>query len=353
MYKIKQLPEDFLVKELNSLPTKNQGRYIYCRLIKKNINTLDAIKILSREFHLKEKQLGFAGSKDRNAVTEQIISIDNLHQNISKQKIKELNDKLTDIKIELIGYADEPVSLGSLDGNYFEITVRNLEPQAIQHLKDINSIRFIPNYFDEQRFGRNSHNAQIGKHLLKREFKEAFELMEIKAEDNRYINVLQQLPLRLLRLYLNAYQSYLWNETLAEHLKQFSGIVKTVDYSLGKFFFVEDQEDLVIPLIGFDEIKENNNNNNNNMIKNKKIITLIKNIMRKENILAQDFIFRPIPALSLEGDVRPAFVEVKEFKILQESPDELNRDRKKVKLSFALPKGSYATIVVKAIFGQQ
>ena len=74
MYKIKQIPEDFIVKEINDIILNNDGKYSYFLLKKKNYNTLNAIKAIAKKLKINEKDIGFAGNKDKEAVTKQTIS---------------------------------------------------------------------------------------------------------------------------------------------------------------------------------------------------------------------------------------------------------------------------------------
>jgi tRNA pseudouridine13 synthase len=324
MYTIKQLPEDFIVTETSHPTLSESGSYFYCTLKKKNRNTLDVIKQLAKFLKIKEKDIGFAGSKDKHAITTQIISI----KGISKDRLHSI--KIDYVELEFLGFSNEPISLGDLEGNEFEIIVRNLDDVQA------NKIHFIENYFDEQRFGSN--NAEVGKALIKKDFRKAVELLELKCEGNDYIGALKRIPMRLLRMYVNAYQSYLWNETLAEYLKGKGNLAKEVSYSQGKFVFVENQEDLEIPLIGFGVNFDEG------------VAFIIERLMRRESINVDDFIIKQIPELSLEGENRKAFIEVHDFRIGELEEDDLNSGKNKIKISFSLPKGSYATMVVKRLF---
>ncbi|MDP3733816.1 MAG: tRNA pseudouridine(13) synthase TruD [Nanoarchaeota archaeon] len=332
MYILKQQPEDFRVKEISAIPCQEKGEYLYLILIKKNHNTIDAIKKIAQRLHIPEKNIGFAGSKDKNAITEQICSI----KHGSWEKVRKI--RIPNINLQFFGYGTTPISLGDHTGNYFEIVARNLDAEKITNIK------WIENYFDEQRF--SERNVQIGRHLIKKEFKEAVLLIDdaiahshLVSHNNDYIGALQRMPLRLLRLYVNAYQSYLWNETLARYLSQKADLLTTVAYSAGELVFVADPEkflDLEIPLLGFSDSKSQ-----------AEVEKIIHNVMKKENITHHDFIIKQIPELSLEGELRKAFVEVKNVTIGRKMNDELNPGKKKVKVSFLLPKGSYATMVMK------
>ncbi len=338
MYTLKQLPQDFIVTELHpSLQLKPSGRYTYFTFTKTNRNTLNVIQELSRIFHLPEKQIGFAGTKDKNAVTTQICSL----PNISKERLTGVN--IPNVTLEFLGYASEPITLGSLAGNQFEITVRNLTDEKIIPQQ------FIPNYFDEQRFSK--HNVEIGKHLIKKEFKDAIKLIDnqqctshLQEKPNDYIGALKQLPIRLLRLYLNAYQSKLWNQTVAEYLKLRAINIHQVSYSQGTLIFPHncvEYQDLSIPIIGFTGIPEQTS---------PQLRTIIETILKQENITISDFIIKQIPQLTLEGEQRSAVVEVQHLSLSPLEDDELNLNKKKIKISFSLGKGSYATMVIRALF---
>ena len=331
MYSLKQIPEDFQVTELSSCTLQPQGQYLYYTLWKKNYNTLLAIQKIAQLLHIKEKQIGFAGSKDKKALTTQAISF----QDISKEKVAQLH--LSDLKLSFLGFSDKPLSLGELQGNQFRIVVRNIttKPRPITH---------FPNYFDEQRFGSN--NAVIGKHLLKKEFKAALDLIaspecerHLCHHPTDHVGALRQLPIRLLRLYLNSYQSLLWNQTLAMHLKNNSTIIQEIPYSQGTFIFPKEIfSQRQIPILGFSsedapECRE-----------------IIAEIMKKEDIEYDDFIIKQIPQLTLEGELRSAFVEIKDLRIDELQPDELNAGQQKITICFTLPKGSYATMLIKAMF---
>lgn len=311
MYKIKQIPEDFIVKEITNVKPQNKGHYSYFLLKKKDYTTLKAIEQIARRLRLPTKYFGFAGSKDKKAVTEQLVSIKNCN-------IKSL--KLKDIELKYFGKGNKPISLGDLEGNEFIVTVRGMGDKKIN-----NKIR-IPNYFDEQRFSKN--NAEIGEYLIKKNFKKATNLIlknkgdyeenlkeYLKQKPNDYVGALRTINKKLLRLYVHSYQSYIFNETINQYLK----LNKKV-------------KNIKIPIMGF-----------GTEIKNKKIKEIIEGILKKENINPRDFILPQIPELSSEGTERDLFIDVKDFKILKKEKD-------KITLSFTLQKGSYATIVIKTLF---
>ena len=348
MYQLKQIPEDFVVKEISlldfqrkilSADTPSRGKYLYFQLRKKNKNTLEAVQALARAWSIPEKCIGFAGSKDKRAVTEQVCSVLCAGREKFMQK-KIMETEIRDMHLIFLGFGDTPISLGDLQSNAFEIIIRNLEDREIPRF-----VSFIPNYFDEQRFGNN--NIALGKCLLKKNFSEAVNILKnerckeyLLPHPHDYVGALKTVPLRLLRLYLNAYQSYLWNETLAGFLRGKSSVAKEISYSQGKFIFSKDIfPELEIPIIGFDYARK----------KNEKTEEIIASLMQKEEITPEDFIIKQIPQLTLEGEMRKAFVDVNDLVIGNAEEDEFHAEKKKVKVSFVLSKGSYATMAIRAM----
>ena len=311
MYKIKQAYEDFYVKELIDINLGN-GNYAYFLLKKKNLSTSEALALISNKFNINLKNIGCAGNKDKKALTEQYISILN-----GKKNLENLN--LNNIKLKFIGNGNKRINLGNNLGNYFKTIVRNLD-------KRYDKTNFIVNYFDEQRFSKN--NILIGKYILQGNFDEICKLLEINYNDLSKNK-------KLLRFYLHSYQSYLFNRAVAEYLRK--KVYKKVKYSLGEFIFVRKKSILKFPLISFDT-----------HFKNKDKIYL--NILKEEKIKLEQFLIKKLPWLIEETNYRDVFVDVKDFKTLSYEKDELNPGKFKQIIEFKLPKGSYATILVKEMF---
>jgi len=320
MYSIKQSPEDFVVKEIIKYPKKDEGEYVCFNLKKKNYTTLRAVKTIADLLRIPLKRIGFAGAKDKIALTEQLITI----AGIERKKIERLHIK--DIELAFISYGDSPLSLGDNIGNEFTITIRNVETETIKEPG------FFLNLFGEQRFSKN--NAEIGKAIIKKDFKKAVELIlenereyrkELESQGSNYVAALLKLPKKILMLYIHSYQSELWNKTV-EDLKD--------SYS-------REENNPKIPLIGFGTDLDD--------IKDPKIKESVEEIMKEEKITERDFIIRELQGLSPEGDDRLMFAEIKALKVLEENNDELNAGKKKIIVNFKLGKGSYATEALKEI----
>lgn len=312
MYILKQLPEDFFVKEKSTIQPESSGRFTYFLLKKKDYNTIRALQRIADKLKMPLKRLGFAGNKDKIAITEQVCSVDGIGKKIEAIKIP-------NIGLKYLGQGSKPVSLGDLEGNYFEIIVRNI----VKAPKPINS--FI-NYFGEQRF--SSSNIKIGKALLKRDFEKACILIDdssvkeyLKSSPTNFIGALRRLPKKLLRLYISSYQSFLWNETVKELIKMNVKLPKAV------------------PILGF-----------GTEIEDKMLVKVIEILMKKEKIVFRDFIIKEFPELSSEGGSRAVITSVRDLVIGELKSDELNPKMKKCRISFFLDKGCYATEFIRQLF---
>ena len=298
---IKTVPEDFVVTEIAQLPL-GKGKHDYYLLQKKGWTTLDVIKKLAHFLQIPLKDIGYAGNKDKQAVTSQYISV--FHS--SRKKVEQFS--LPDVTLTYQGSGEKRITLGMLNGNQFTLVVRDLDERKAL------SITKIKNYFDEQRFGVEKHNVPVGKALAEGRFQDACNFLELLHEGKDYLKALRKLPKKLLRLYISSYQSYLWNIVAAQ---------------------VDDVE--TIPLVGFLTELEG------------EIGKLYAALLKKEGITQENFLMRSLPELSAEGSERALYADVKHFSYTYEE-DELHPLKYKCLLHFELPKGAYATMVVKQLF---
>jgi tRNA pseudouridine13 synthase len=323
MYKLKSKPEDFVVEEQIELELAEEGQYAYFWLEKRDYTTVKAVERLGDFIRVKEKDIGFAGNKDRQALTKQAISIKDPGNRMNKRTFERFNSE--DITFEYIGRGKDPISLGDLTGNRFEIVVRDCdnEPAAIS--------QFV-NYFDEQRFSHS--NKEIGRAIVKRDFKKACSLVDAEVVCSHYeenpndaVGALKKLALKTRQIFVHAYQSWLWNEVVAQHLCK--GDCLSVKYLHGEFCFPEDVSQMKVPIVGF-----------GTELRDDEIGQLYSALLENEGISAHDFVIRSMPELSAEGGAREMVVEVKGLSV-----EKLGE--KDYKLKFFLPKGCYATMCVR------
>jgi len=204
MYQIKQIPEDFRVKEIPLHSPQPKGKYLVLYVKKKGMNSEEVAQRIASLLHVPRKKIGYAGNKDKRAITEQYMSV----QGVKWKGTILCTDPL---EISALGYLDEPITLGCLKGNVFEITIRNVD-----HIPGMP--KKVLNLFGPQRFSDN--NAQIGKLIVQRKFLEAareLALREAKVHDHlqQYpqdgVGALLQIPKKDIQLRVHSYQSLLWN----------------------------------------------------------------------------------------------------------------------------------------------
>ncbi len=382
----KQLPEDFKVDEIIKLPSKTADRrletaqilqtrpktYVYFWLTKKNYTTVRAILSIAKALNVSFTRFHYAGTKDANAITRQLVSV----FQIPPERLANLH--LKDIGIEVAGLFPERLALGDLTGNKFEIVLRDLKKSELNNINEhylILNRRGFPNYFGEQRFGGgNSH--LIGREIIRGYFRDAvYYLLTYSERDasrinstaprraslgsgnkeagkfrkfaaknfgmwdkvlehcpkflgiettvlkhlvqvpNDFAGALRKLPKPTRRMYVHAYQSYLWNAGLAN----VNGKLRR-EYAIPGFK----------TKLGRDSFSKK-----------------IKELLEKDNLTLTSFKCASMPELASEGASRPAFAKVKHFEISEAQRDELNKNKYKIILKFELPKGAYATELVK------
>ena len=314
-YIIKSTPEDFFVKEIISLKSSDSGIFSYYTMKKKGISTIEAAAIVCQKLKIPRKRFGFAGTKDRISVSEQAVSVEGG---------AEKDFDFGNITLEFIGKGSSPINLGDNSGNYFEIILRQVKESPKE--KD-----WFINYFDDQRFSNN--NEKIGKAIIKKEFRHAVDLIlqnnksgyersvkqHIEKNPSDFIGAMRKIDTKILRMYVHAFQSYLWNRKVSGMFSSENSL--RVEYSLGTLNVpaVKPKNCPVeIPGFGSEKISE-------------------------EDISPRDFIVREIPGISSEGDSREILIDVNDLKIE-------NNEKEILKLYFTLPKGSYATMFIKQLF---
>ena len=192
--KLKHLCEDFIVEERAkdwnceadwsspqeiSIPEKpDDSNYLCFELIKRDIDHFVAIKTLAKELQTSLKSLGFAGAKDRKAITSQRISL--FEPNLDLVK----NFKSDFIKLKNFKWEKRKIKIGYLEGNKFRITLRAIKSEdAEKVLETIKKNKSFPNFFGPQRFGSvRGNNATVGKLILKKDFEGV--IMNILTDDS-------------------------------------------------------------------------------------------------------------------------------------------------------------------------
>ena len=169
--------EDFYVEEIPEIIPTGEGPNIYIWIEKLGRTTLDVVLDISRDLHISRKRMGFAGMKDKKALTRQWICIANMDSEEQMQQVKDLDIYKTDFLKIVRGR--KKLRMGQLKGNKFKILIKDLDDIeasadiANEVLKELEA-KGVPNYFGWQRFGKPRTNTHlVGEALIQNDLKEA------------------------------------------------------------------------------------------------------------------------------------------------------------------------------------
>lgn len=187
-------PEDFIVEEDLGFAPDGAGEHLLVQLRKCNANTAWVAGWLAKAANLRERDIGFAGMKDRHALTTQWFSVP-----LGKQP-EPAWPQHPDLEILQTARHGRKLRRGALAGNQFVITLRQITGDAATLTARAETIRTqgVPNYFGEQRFGRDAANLVRAT--------EMFVGRRVKPAQRS--------------LYLSSVRSYLFNKVLAARVAQ-------------------------------------------------------------------------------------------------------------------------------------
>lgn len=338
-YKLKSIKEDFIVNEVSLLPffsLKDESKFTYIILKKSGMTTFDAMGHLVNFFKLNYEDVSAEGLKDEDGITTQLISIKKILEAkdiVKFNKIFLKSDYYSRIE-EIRGYGNQSLLPRLLHGNSFEITIRDLDKKTAEKFQKYclnNRHMSFVNYYDNQRFGivggvYNTH--LIGKAIIENNWVGAFN--EFKKSKNEELKIVKNFPKlnqndcrdlfkkinpSKIAFFISSYESYIWNKKASEYL----GKIKNV-------------REFIFPKIG-------------------KLAIPDKNIIRVINIfscMGYSFDKNTFTAIKKEKQ-RNLIVNTTVFP-LHIDKDELNKSKYKIMISFFLPTGCYATMIIKQIF---
>ncbi len=196
--RLKAAPEDFRVHELPAYLPTGAGPHLYLHVEKRGRTTRDVVRALARALGVAERDAGYAGLKDRAAVTTQWLSFpvarDPDPASLGGDGYRVLTASRHQNKLRP----------GHARGNAFEVTVRGGALEAARGCAEALARSGLPNFFGPQRFGRDGANAALGRALLDPDPPPEAR----RAARDRFLR----------RFALSAFQSELFNRWLAERL---------------------------------------------------------------------------------------------------------------------------------------
>lgn len=321
--RVRAEPEDFRVDEIALYPPTGSGGHTFLRIQKRLLTSDGVARQLAAAAGVPARDVGYAGRKDRAAVTTQWMSVPGLDPE------EALKLDLDGVRILEAVRHPHKLRTGQLRGNHFVIRVRGvdagLEGRAREALEGILE-RGMPNRFGAQRFGHGGRNAHAGRELLEGR----------RAPRDR----------RKARFLLSALQSEVFNRALEERPLPLDA-VETGDVAQvvesGGLFLVEDPAAENARARNF-EISATGPIFGTKMKAPAGVVAQREGALMAEMGIpaAEDLV--PPRGIRLAGGRRP-------FRVRPESPA-LDRDADALRLEFGLPSGSYATVLLEELFGE-
>jgi len=193
---LRQQPEDFQVSEIPLLEPDGAGEHVWLWVRKRNANTPWVAEQLAAFAGVHPRQVSYAGLKDRHAVTQQWFSVQLPGHSMPDW------DAMDEPTFTVLRYARHARKLrrGALRGNAFRICIHDLQadPAALEARLQLLAAGGVPNYFGEQRFGREGGN--------------------LRTADMLFRNPARRLGRNKRSLALSAARSYLFNRVLSERV---------------------------------------------------------------------------------------------------------------------------------------
>lgn len=199
---MKAVPEDFRVDEIPAYLPCGEGEHLFVLVEKRGRNTREVVQELARRLKVRERDAGVAGQKDRHALTTQWVSFPGVPPEralgIEGDGFRVLEAKLHRNKLRT----------GHLRGNRFSVRIRGMGPEGPARARAIVAAlaeRGLPNFYGPQRFGRFGDNAEIGRQIL------------LNSDDPRVRQLARDRTRR--RFLVSAFQSEVFNRVLAARLE--------------------------------------------------------------------------------------------------------------------------------------
>jgi len=368
-----------------------------------------AIRAIAGQLGIPSGSIHIAGIKDAKAVTAQHLTI----EGVSFEDI--LKVQVQDIKIHPVKYFRSKLSSYFLFGNNFRITIRAMgqSPSTIRKIitkaiEELETVGGVPNYFGHQRFGTTRPITHlVGKAIVSGDLKEAAMLFLAKPSpyehpDSRrareelqatqdfeqasknfppqlhyerlmlrhlvkkrddFAGAFRRLPTKLLKIFPQAYQAYLFNKFLSRRIAgdiplnkadvgdyvvnvERTGLPMPITRRIVNKRMLAEVNDaveagkmrLAMPLVGFKQTPSRGSQGE-----------IEKQILEEERTTPEHFKIRGIPEISSRGEVRATIAPLRCFSLVSISEDSANTSKFKAEMSFLLYRGSYATILLREL----
>lgn len=324
--KIKSKPENFVVEEIPSFQPLDRGSHLYINITKKGVTSRDLQEKIANILDKRKHDIGLAGLKDKHALATQTFSV-----NLGLIKDEEIHEIINSIESKLSitvnWFKRHPKKLrrGHLKGNKFRIFLTDVEVPLEESIKIcmllVNRLKIIglPNFYGYQRTGRNLENVEKGYKLL---------IGSNKLENNPWLR----------RFLISSFQSFLCNEYLISRIKKgvytklisgdivqkhdTGGIFRVKNLEKEQIRFRNKEISFTVPIYGYNIDKASDTSG------------LLENeILRKYDLDEKLFKENKLKGTRRIGRIFPKI--------------SMNIHGEGLKFEFFLPKGSYATILMR------
>ena len=399
---IRMNADDFWVTEVRDHEQSMDGQYLIVKLTKKDWDTNHLIRELSRWFRVSRSRFGWAGTKDKRAVTTQRISIWDPDHAIEAMIP---NVHIPGVELEITGRSKRKISLGDLRGNKFRIVIRGIdrtEEEVTESIKNISSelahAGGMPNFYGIQRFGAiRPITQEVGRQIVSGDFENAvmvylakpfpkdrsyevrrclLETRDFKAalrdfpdhlryeramlnhlvkHPDDYAGAIRVLPENLMKMFVHAYQSFIFNKVLSFRIKDDIPLNQAIDGDVvcfrGRDGLPDTSRTQIVTPANIDGI--------NNLIRKKRAwvahsligygsvliseieIKVISDLEIDIHELTRAFKIAEMPELASRGGYRAIVIDVDP--VFDVRAD----DSVCATLEFFLPKGCYATSLLR------
>lgn len=389
--KIKQKARDFRVRELlRDDYLRPRGRYRIYRVTKTKLTSLEAAATLADMAGVAAGEIGIAGLKDRQGVTTQYMSV------ASK---KPVFLRTPSLRIEPVGFAERELTSEASTGNAFELTLRGVSRASRAELeKSVEAVREqgVPNYFGEQRFGNLRYNqGWIARDLALGEHERALrELLSARSEndnehsrkfkaalaarwgdwracrdiagkfgahhsvfehlarnDGDFAGAFRRVATRVRLIHLYAWQSHLWNRAVARYIESVTNASDRIEVATpeGRLFFSTGAMSLDPTMQGVFRLPGEQLAD----VVHERQRELLAEALAREGLRPEQFRISGVPGFQLKGEDRALAVRAGNLRVAEQREHGRWESRSiagaRLRLSFDLPRGAYATIVLQRL----
>ncbi|HTP66430.1 MAG TPA: tRNA pseudouridine(13) synthase TruD [Geobacteraceae bacterium] len=379
---IKETEEDFLVEEIPLYSPEGAGEHSFTLIEKRGITTLEAIRRMALALAIPEREIGYAGMKDAKGITRQTVSV----PRTAPERLLALD--LPGIKVLAAVRHRNKLKIGHLSGNRFSIRIRGVSADAPGLAAEVLALlerRGVPNFFGPQRYGSQGNSHLIGRSMLRQNYHEAVNALmgePSQIRDERWQaaiaaylrgdyaaslsffpgycrterEVLRRLAKRpeawekafhavhprLKVLYLSAFQSFLFDKILNDRLAALDQVMYgdlAWKHDNGACFMVEDADREAERAQRFEISPSGPLFGCKMKLPAGQPLAMENSLLDTEELSLSDF---DLPGgLRLEGERRPLRVPL--------GSPELCPEGSALLVKFSLPKGAYATSLLREI----